>query len=770
MSQQVSNTNTNAAVAQSVWNKTPPPSPRLINEVEFPTPTAAARIAAEEKKARADALKERKAGTGAKDAWEKKDAAVSHTAEQALPTPLSAAPHRPAMPAEHTLESEPEAEVESGNSGQSPHASDRGDSLFSPVLRRAKGGKAKHVQGKADLPARKDEGAIQSQNRFEVLGQTTPALDDGTSGIAPQTSEAEAARQNSLRVPKPRKATKKGKLRPRGEITTEEGRLISRPNTPTPKSRRSGTPYDGRDSPLAEHRARGRQERRESGLHNDQVERADEDPEWRDVEDLDGLDISALTDARIAPASADEPAEAREHLLLTGSQGLPPPTPVPDWSNQFSSPNANVTPHHTSQAKAAHTTSRTQTDEMIGAENGEAVPETTNDPPKGIDDRDPSVDREASAAMTVDDEMPQIITQPVPTHEPTTAKIHELEFSFPTEDFELPRGNDPCFAYDNLDNEQMEGWPETEGHSFLVRQAGRGCPTAATEQSRKDEILSLLRRTIGLPKNARITAPAATAPFSGNRHPPHNFLVYNIDQAYFDSTTSFGGCISTKEGTLFFSPNFPVFDSLLGSINGFGDATADQIHALVNRALDKGNLNAVLKRIIEGQDLGGKLTTEEAITRIRRSLGVRIVSPRADGEDAIRAAHIFMDPPTHDITQWREFRDHAMQVNFKDPFLGMHIAAFPGWLCGICTSKLHTTAICPIVTERGWIYDQDLKSKPQIKKQPETKASRPPPLSFSTVRAGNAGNDLKPGRGGRGGRGRGNSSRGDRGRGGKGRP
>ncbi|KAI0688298.1 hypothetical protein BC835DRAFT_1308836 [Cytidiella melzeri] len=748
MSQQTSNANANTM--QSVWNKTPPALPRPINETDFPTPIVAAQLAAEERKARNASQKERKALAGDKEVKEKAKSMVNATAEKTLLTPLSAAPHKPPQLVEEALASGPESEGEGKDNSQGVQTPSCEDSLFSPVLKGAKAGRARLAQGRDDPPVYPGGDTITSQNRFEVLGQSDHTLSNEADYPPPKIADTETGPipQNRLRAPKPRKAARKGELHPRGTRRPQEEGLISRLNTPSPKSRRGETPYDGRDSPLAGHRARGRQDRRTSELHSELGGGANEDPEWGDVENLDELDISAIIDT--APTHAEtQPAPGREHHRET--------------------PIATATHHRTTPETEDHTTGGKR-DGEVGAEGAVGASQRrTDDNSERASNHATTPSQEPNAEMTVDDEMPQVITQPLPTHEPTTTKIHELEFSFPTEDFELPRGNDPCYAYDNLDNEQMEGWPETMGHSFLVRQAGRGCPTAATEQARKEEILSLLKRTIGLPQDARITAPAAIAPFSGNRHPPHNFLVYNIDQAYFDNTTSFGGCISTKEGTLFFSPNFPVFDSLLGSINGFGGATADQVHALVNRSFDKGNLNAVLKRIIEGQDLGGRLTTDEAIAKIRRSLGVRIVAPRSDGGEATRAAHIFMDPPTHDIAQWREFRDHAMKVSFKDPFLGMHITAFPGWICGICTSKLHTTAICPIITERGWLYDQDLKSKPQVKKQPEAKATRPPPLSFSTVQMGSTRDDAKPGRGGRGGRGRGNSSRGDRGKSGRGR-
>ncbi|KAI0684271.1 hypothetical protein BC835DRAFT_1422377 [Cytidiella melzeri] len=74
---------------------------------------------------------------------------------------------------------------------------------------------------------------------------------------------------------------------------------------------------------------------------------------------------------------------------------------------------------------------------------------------------------------------------------------------------------------------------------------------------------------------------------------------------------------------------------------------------------------------------------------------------KTDGGDAVRAAHIFMDPPMHDITQWREFRDHAMQVSFKDSFL----------------------ASCPILTKKGWLYNPDLKLS--VKKSQTAPKKRP---------------------------------------------
>ncbi|KAI0687638.1 hypothetical protein BC835DRAFT_1309148 [Cytidiella melzeri] len=744
---------TNTLATQSAWNKTPPPSPRLINETEFPTPGDAARIAAEERTARILALKNRKAALETGQYGEKTVATQDSSAIGAPPTPLSTIQQRATAIAQALPANERELAEESESNGRGLSTLAVDDSLFSPVLRGARARESEDALEKTGDAGHTVGRLAPSANRFDVLGLSDhvpvgEAVDAPTqpheklthSTQKPEGREVDS--QEGPKMPKPRKVAKKGKARKRG------------------------TPYDGRDSPLAGHKAQGRQARRASELRDELSGQTEEDPEWREVEDLDGLDISAFPDGTVLSIGGETSASGLGTDMAAESPGLPPLTSTRRTLLQLNSPAINVhSPRLTTPTTQPTPVALASPIVLVqaGMTTGDSEGQT-----RVHDAREHSVLHEQNAEMTIDDKGPHIITQPLPPHEPITLKIKELEFSFPADSFEPSRGNDPCYAYDNLDNEQMTDWPETPGYSFLVRLAGRGCPTAANEQARKEEIRSLLRRMIGIPAEARITAPAATAPFSGNRHPPHNFLVYNIDKTYFERTTEFRGCISTKEGTLFFAPNFPVFDTLLGSITGFGDATADQIHALVDRAFDKGHLDITLKKVIEGQDLGDLGTTEEAIARIRRSLGVRIVTPRSEGSDTIRAAHIFMDPPTHDIAQWREFREHAMNVSFKDPFLGMHITAFPGWLCGICTSKLHTTTICPILTEKGWLYNDDMKSRPQAKQQPAAPTARPTPLAFSTVQPGNEGDGNRQSRGGRG-RGRGSRGRGDRGRGGRGR-
>ncbi|KAI0689240.1 hypothetical protein BC835DRAFT_1418683 [Cytidiella melzeri] len=348
-------------------------------------------------------------------------------------------------------------------------------------------------------------------------------------------------------------------------------------------------------------------------------------------------------------------------------------------------------------------------------------------------------------------------------HEPVTQKPRELEFASPTQGFELPAGNDPCFAYNTLSEDQAEEWPRTPGATFLVRLAGKGCPTSQTEKARKEETLSILRRTVGAPKDIRIVAPASANPHGGNKAPPHNFLIHNVSEQYYDYIRAYGACISTVEGTLFFSPNHPLFDSYVGSIDGFDDADEQQIYGLVSKAIDKQNVTGLLEYLVIGEEHLAHLTPDEAVNTIRSSLRVTIVEAKGQDTDSHRVAHLFMDPPTSDITRWRKFRDTIMGAKFKDPILGMYIAAFKGWHCGICTSMLHPTPICPIIVEKGWLYDKNIRASPNAAKPPPPATSQ---AAFTTMEQGQGERSARESRGGRG---RGGRGRGSRGRGGRGR-
>ncbi|KAI0682130.1 hypothetical protein BC835DRAFT_1424815 [Cytidiella melzeri] len=449
MSQQSSTTN--APITQNVWNKTPPHSPSHINEAEFPTPSVAAKLAREEKRARATSQRERKALAEAAMTGGKTKATTSDSAGQALPTPISMMPHKQAQMAEPV--SAPEPESGEGSDGKSeggcPLASDMNDSLFSPVSKSTKARTAGDEQGSAAILG---GGITPSENRFEVLGQLEHTPDNNTGRAQPQTKSSADCQTKAPKAPKPRKVAKKGKAL---LSETDKRRVESSgvgPFTPAQKARRTGIPYNGRDSPLAGHRARGRQDRRMSGRQNETSGILGEDPEWREVDDLEGLDISFLDAAASAmetrtPLAAIEPTPEAEPR---GSPPIPPPTfqslPLDIAAAAEPRPTPNSTVHATPEMRAGDT----QTAQV-------------HTPKSELE-----VDRSVSAAMTVDDEGPQVITQPVPPHEPITTKIKELEFSFPADDFEPSRGNDPCYAYDNLNNEQMEGWPETEGYSFLV--------------------------------------------------------------------------------------------------------------------------------------------------------------------------------------------------------------------------------------------------------------------------------------------------------------
>ncbi|KAI0701104.1 hypothetical protein BC835DRAFT_1303886 [Cytidiella melzeri] len=344
-------------------------------------------------------------------------------------------------------------------------------------------------------------------------------------------------------------------------------------------------------------------------------------------------------------------------------------------------------------------------------------------------------------------------------HEPRVLTLKELKFSTLAENYSMPRGNDPFYPFDNLAREQMREWPNSPGRSVLVRLAGKGYPAAAKEQARKEEIILLLRRTVGIPNRLRITAPSAANPESGNNKPPFNFLLYNFDDEYLNYLRNFGGCISTTEGTLFFSTNGPVIDSLIGTIEGFDDnADEHQLRVVINRAFDECDLNGTIISLAKGHEQLAQLAPEMVVTRIRELLAIKIVETNRQDDSSFRVAHLFLDSPTSNPIEWRSFRDKALKASFKDPFLGMNIRAIKCWICGICTSALHLKSKCPILTEPGWLFDPSLNSTTSA----TTNANRDPPTTFTTVQTANRSGN---GRDSSNGRGRGNKGRSNRGRG-----
>ncbi|KAI0687160.1 hypothetical protein BC835DRAFT_1309261 [Cytidiella melzeri] len=739
------------------WNKTPPHSPRVLCEKTFPTPGDAAKIAAEERLRRAEILKARKAESALQATAP--SAASQEVSEVAPPTPISLA--------------QTEAS-EKGKMGQMGIDRSETSTTTSPDQTAYKQAKTKKLRNTIVLKkkAQKSSDGIEAKNRYEALSQGNksngsrpdPAEQEGLQG--PPNSDLSASQQ---RPPKERKKSRRSETH---EGATNRSQ-ISQPSTPTPNSKNIGSPYDSSNSHHALLREMTRSERRASQQGVARNKEMEDLERWLQSGGIEALDQIAR--------------QEEEGLgLIVEGDGLHPRPPEPDQT-----PNPLVLVDHNGdqimlqgESESVHPNtpeekqiSPTQQDPFITRSPAQVLPHQNvrkddtqtlfAQPPFA-----PSTTTQTTLMQTRpvhdlfhDTPTPSPMKEPPPmqnyqglnhpshdTHRPTTHKLFDLEFSAPTTNFQLPRGNDPFYPFDNLSKEQTKEWPNSPGESVLVRWAGKGYPAANKEQARKEEILSLLRKTVGIPKGIRITAPSAATPETGNNKPPFNFLLYNLDEEYKSHLQSFGGCISTLEGTLFFATNGPVIDMFLGTIEGFDDeADEDQLRTVVNRAFNESDLNSTITALARTNDQLALLPLEIVIDMIRRSLNIKIVETKRQDNTTFRVAHLFLDSPTLNPLDWRVFRDRAMKSNFKDPFLGMNIRSIKCWICGICTSALHTKQTCPILMEPGWLYDPSINPPPTTTTQ--TSASQTPATTFTTITSGNRNGSERGGRGGKGQRG-----------------
>ncbi|KAI0684036.1 hypothetical protein BC835DRAFT_1422659 [Cytidiella melzeri] len=750
------------------WSKTPPQSPRALCEKTFPTPSDAAKIVAEERRQRTELLKAKRAESALQAMAA--NAARQELLEVAPPTPASLA--QPGTPQETTGTNA----QENSTSAPTDHATHK--QTKTKKLRSATGLKKR-------TPKNRDE--IETTNRYEVLGQETEK-----EGPGPTAAEQEASQEPpnpDLSASQPRLPREKKRPRRSGALEgTTVGNLASEPSTPTPKSKTIGSPYDSNYSHHTMLREKTRSERRasqqgvarndeiedlERWLHSggiealDQITRQEENRLGLTTEgglvDHNGDQIMLQgenedahpnapeafppfphqTDPFLAnyPAHAPPPQEARKDVAQV-PYVRSPPTPLittqPTSSNAH--PPREVT-HHTM------TVSPTEGDPRPSQN-----VRTHQTGPR--DYHAPNLTQPDLPVMTTDVAMhipsPPLSSTAQPNHyihKPTTHKIADLKFSAPSANFQIPRGNDPFYHFDNLSKEQTKEWPNSPGRSILVRLAGKGYPAANKEQARKDEILSLLCRTVGLPRGVRITAPSAATPESGLNKPPFNFLMYNLDEDYLNRLRSLGGCISTTEGTLFFATNGPVIDTLIGTIEGFDDeADEDQLRILVNRAFNDSDLNSTIATLAKTNEQLALLPPEIATDMICRSLSITIVGTKRQDNTVFRVAHLFLDSPTLNPLDWRTFRDKAMNSNFKDPFLGMNIRPIKCWICGVCSSTLHTKQSCPILTEPGWLYNPSINPPPTTTAHPN--ASQIPATTFTTIGSGNRSGSERGGHGG----------------------
>ncbi|KAI0686402.1 hypothetical protein BC835DRAFT_1309541 [Cytidiella melzeri] len=460
--------------------------------------------------------------------------------ENTLPTLLSAPPHSPLQKTSKATVSDSEPEHGNKKESQTNTALSQGDSLFSPVrggATKKRGGSARGMTRSQSTPGIPE---VASENRFELLGQTVLTSNGAVNESTALPPPVQLPTATALEHPR-RKKQRRESLRP-----AQQGRSrnVKGPNA---KAMKRGILYSGRDSRLAGYRASGCQECRVSKLSEAQELKMEEDAEWRER--------VATTEAPPKMTSILSPQTEAQMMhprldVHTLSQTTPTNSPCYHRSG---------TSTRYSHTNCADGTAPTTKNNILVPEEDTAIPRVSPAIPgnNGI--------HKPAAPMVTDDKGPQTITQSPTPHEPICMKLEGLEFTFPAENSEPPRENNPCYAYNNLYHDQTRDWPRMTGHSFLVQMVGKG----------------ILRAHNGVQRLHL-------------NHGGHTALC----------------------------PYFPVFDSLVGSIDGFDAATADQLHALVKKAFNNGNLNTTLQRIIKGQDLGDKLTMEEAIAQTRRSLGI----------------------------------------------------------------------------------------------------------------------------------------------------
>ncbi|KAI0684974.1 hypothetical protein BC835DRAFT_1421734 [Cytidiella melzeri] len=627
-----------APTTPSAWSRTPLPQPQPNSGYKnsFPTPDKAMRITAGEKSQRNRAMRARKA-----EAEARKLADIARKAEgehaKGLPTPISMTQNKKAQTIEKPSgqAEAPESEGDGATSNAPVHDL---NNMFNTVVIGARC--TNSLSGTRGSSSAEQE-ALETRNRYKVLGEqmennaeeATPHEGETT---APDGSPAAAQTKNSDR---------KGKWRasaPRDTQTSAEG--VGPTPTPSTLPKTRGAPYNISDSPLAGYRAASRAKRllsrQQVGAEDANAQLADEEL-WR-ATDNPNLIIAFLENAGEGSTCLSQNPQdrmQREGPRNPASQAASPTSTKPDNANQLCAPQPPLPPVN------LNNTTR-QTDEMPASiSTAHTSVARTNEPVEIPDTPRPGM----PMLVDYDSESSSEHVQ-LPPHEPTIQTLRHLEFASLTQGFESPCGNNPWFAYNTLSAEQ-------------------GCPTSQTEKARREEILSILHRTIGTQKEVRIVAPASTETKGGNKLPPHNFLVHNVSETYYDYVQGFEGCILMTKDTLFTGLNQPVFDTYVASISGFDDADEDQLRALVNKAIDTQNINALLEYVVSGQKHLEYLSTEDVVSMIRESLKVRIVESKGEGANTHRVAHIFLNPPTTDVTQWRRFRDRVMSASLKDPLL-----------------------------------------------------------------------------------------------------
>ncbi|KAI0337061.1 hypothetical protein BDW22DRAFT_1433642 [Trametopsis cervina] len=303
---------------------------------------------------------------------------------------------------------------------------------------------------------------------------------------------------------------------------------------------------------------------------------------------------------------------------------------------------------------------------------------------------------------------------PCPPHVPIRDNRGTFAYARPGPNWIPPRGNDPYYWYNNLDLDQMKHWLTLPGHSVLIRLAYEGCPTPEQEEPRIQLIESIITGALGNVAGLRITPPApseapenksgkaGTQPKIRPRQPPYSYLASGLSEEMKVRLEEMKA-ISTAIGTIFITPNRPIFGSLLFSLSGLLRSTTPQEMAThLIAAFDDIGLNARLRTMIAANPNFADTDTEQAVQQIRRSLHVTLhVEPLPTGLFR-RVGHVYLTSPTEVAKLWQDFRDELIKARLRAPVIGMSIKHFKDWLCDCCHSSMHPTAQCPQESEPGW--------------------------------------------------------------------
>ncbi|KAI0718609.1 hypothetical protein C8T65DRAFT_737251 [Cerioporus squamosus] len=133
------------------------------------------------------------------------------------------------------------------------------------------------------------------------------------------------------------------------------------------------------------------------------------------------------------------------------------------------------------------------------------------------------------------------------------------------------------------------------------------------------------------------------------------------------------------------------------SLVGFLRPDADVIRAAVMDALQTTRMREWLDRMTNTSRSLRKVPRGERVQLVLNSLEVRI----ADLDDGDFMANIYMDPPTDDMAEWREWVSELRAHRYNNFLNGSGVARRIYWCAG-CRGVDHDTMKCQFPTMRGW--------------------------------------------------------------------